>query len=241
MFGIDSSHWQVCLHMPNIPNISKNLFVISCLERCYGLSKVGQWMWSVIGIPPCLRGSVDYLGMVFPSLGRSLPVLFACETWSAWWKSEAGHNVGSVWAFHCLAAALTSLPHTSCSYFGLAGHRAAELRARDMAAFQRGCARGRQGGRVSSMGPLEGFSCSPSLIQAARLSFYDLLCLSCVSFLVLATLSLASGWVWPLLAASGFVENWGLTSLFNSKHRKHRTYNITTKYSTVKLNNKKKN
>lgn len=135
-------------------------------------------MWSVIRIPPCLHGIVDYVGMVFPSLRRSLPVLFAPRTWSAWWKSEAGHKEGSVWAFHILVVALTSLPHTSCSYFGLTGHSAAELWARDMAAFQWGCARGRPGGRVSSLGPLEGFSCSLSLIQAARLSFYDLLYLS---------------------------------------------------------------
>lgn len=51
--------------------------------------------------------------------------------------AEAGHNEGSVWALHCLAATLTSLPHTSCSYFGLAGHSAVELWDRDMAAFQR--------------------------------------------------------------------------------------------------------
>lgn len=51
-------------------------------------------MWSVIRIPPFLHGFVDYLGMVFPSLRRSLPVLFVCEIWSAWWKSRGGIQWG---------------------------------------------------------------------------------------------------------------------------------------------------
>ncbi len=137
---------------------------------------MGQWMWSVIRIPPCLHGIVDYLGMVFPSLRRSLPVLFVREIWSAWWKSRGGIQWG-------LSVGLP-LPcggsyFTSSHFLFLFWHCAAELWARDMAAFQWGCATGRQGGRVSSLGPLEGLSCSRSLIQVARLSFYHLLCLSC--------------------------------------------------------------
>lgn len=119
--------------------------------------------------------------------------------------AEAGHNEGSVWALHCLAATLTSLPHTSCSYFGLAGHSAVELWDRDMAACQR------EGDRTGE----SEFTGAPWGILLLRVEFnrsgwtVNSRCSLCVLYFLSGSdciVSFGSGRVWKLLDAFVFVE-----------------------------------
>lgn len=192
------------MHLPNIPNISKiSLFVISCLGRCYSLREVGQWMWSVIGIPPCLHGIVDYLSVVFPGLCHSVPVLFARETWSGWGGTQWRLSVGL--PLPCGGSYFTSSHFLFLFWLGWAQ---CSRQARHMAGFQGGCARRRKIGRESEFigapsGILMLSEFNPSSKTVILRSTLFVLCfLSGTSHFV----SLGGGWVWPLLAAFAFVE-----------------------------------
>jgi len=143
------------MHLPNIPNISKiSFFVDSCVGRCSGLREVGQWMWSVIWIPPCLRGIVDYLGVAFPGLCHSVPVLFARETWSGWGGTQWRLSV--CLPLPCGGSYFTSSHFLFLFWFGRGTVQQSYgpdtwLHSREVV---------REGGRASSLGPPEGFSCS---------------------------------------------------------------------------------